>query len=48
MLPYVIGVAPSGKVWDFFLFSPPFFGVFFASFPRQGILDYSTPFSYSS
>ena len=40
MLPYVIGVAPSGKVWDFFLFSPPFFGVFFASFPRQGILDY--------
>ena len=37
---YVVGVAPSGKVWVFFLFSPPFFGVFFASFPRQGILDY--------
>jgi len=31
---YVVGVAPSGKVWYFFVFSPPFFAVFSAPSPR--------------
>jgi len=37
---YVVGIAPSGKVWHFLFFHLPCFAVIFAHFTRKGILDH--------